>query len=107
MSNQHLIVLVILITIIIVSVLIDNIKKRAYQKGFKAGQNEVTRSMLETSNWLGVLKDKSYYNTLWLFAARYINYGYVSSDSFRKSILELNHEVRITDLSDEQKKELF
>jgi hypothetical protein len=77
------------------------IRATAYLKGYDAGVKEVTRSMLSTATWLGAKEDKSFYNTLWLFASKYRKYKYVCSDSFRSDILSLDNKKRITDLPKE------
>jgi hypothetical protein len=90
--------LIIIALLFINLIIIYTIKDKAYRKGIEKGQFEVVRSMLETATWLGTQKDKSSYNTLWLFASKYKKYGYVSSYIFREKILNVNNSKRITDL---------
>lgn len=77
-------------------------KDKAYKKGFSDGIKEVTRSMLDTSTWLGAKEDKSSHNTLWLFASKYRKYRHVCSDRFRSDFLSLDNSKRITDLPKEE-----
>jgi hypothetical protein len=97
---------IIIASLFINSIIIWYVKDKAYRKGVEKGQFEVVRSMLETATWMGTQKDKSSYNTLWLFASKYKKYGYVSSDNFRAKILSVNHSKRITDLSKEEIKKI-
>ncbi len=97
MDKPTLIILVILISILVIGVTIENIKKRAFRKGYEAGEKEVTRSMLDTATWFGATS-KITYNCLFLFASRYRKYGHVSSDRFRTDFLKLDHKKRIPEL---------
>ena len=74
---------------------------------FKKGEFEVVRSMFDTATWMGTQKDKSSYNTLFLFASKYKKYGYVSSDNFRAKILSVNNSKRITDLPKNELEQLI
>ncbi len=94
--------LIIIALLFINLIIIWTIKDKAYRKGIEKGQFEVIRSMFETATWLGTQKDKSSYNTLWLFASKYKKYGYVSSHNFRAEILSVNNSKRITDLPKEE-----
>ena len=105
MDKLTLIILGILISILVIGVTIENIKKRAFRKGYEAGEQEVTRSMLDTATWFGATS-KITYNCLFLFASRYRKYGHVSSDRFRTDFLKLDHKKRIPDLSIEEREGL-
>lgn len=90
------------LVLIIILILIWNKIDNTYKKGYKAGAEEATRSMLETASWLGAKVDKTSFNTLWLFASKYQKYGYVSSDKFRTDLSKLDNSKRILDLSKEE-----
>lgn len=101
------------LSVIIIALLFINyiiiwyIKDSAYKKGVKKGEFEVVKSMFDTATWMGTQKDKSSYNTLFLFASKYKKYGYVSSDNFRAKILSVNNSKRITDLSKNELEQLI
>ena len=98
-----LIVLGILITALVINVIIGNIKKRAYLKGYKQAEFDITANMLDVATWFG--GRKQIYNSLYLFAVRYRKKNHVSAHYFREDILNLG-ENRITDLSNEKYKQL-
>jgi hypothetical protein len=99
MDKPTLIILGVLISILVIGV---TIKKRAFRKGYEAGEKEVTRSMLDTATWFGATS-KITYNCLFLFASRYRKYGHVSSDKFRTDFLKLDHKKRIPELPIEER----
>jgi len=106
MEKPTLIVLIILVSIIVIVAVIENIKKKAFRKGYESGVQEVTRSMLDTATWFGATS-KITYNCLFLFASRYRKYGHVSSDRFRTDFLKLEHKQRITDLNLDELEEII
>jgi len=94
-----LIVLGILITALVINIVIGNIKKRSYLKGYKQAEFDITANMLDVATWFG--GRKQIYNSLYLFAIRYRNKNHVSAHYFREDILNLG-EKRITDLPKEE-----
>jgi len=102
MNTPTLILLGSLIAILVIVILIGDMKKRAYLKGYKQAEFDITASMFDKATWFGGCS-KITYNVLYLFAANYRKYGHVCADRFREDILKIDHEKRVTDLS---KKEL-
>ncbi|MDK2772134.1 MAG: hypothetical protein KYX68_07930 [Flavobacterium sp.] len=100
MDKPTLIILGILITVLVIMILLDNIKKRAYLKGYKQAEFDLTASLFDNATWFG--GRPLFYNALYLFAAKYRKYGYVSASRFRDDILSVNHEKRVTDLPKEE-----
>lgn len=101
--NYTFIILGILITTLVINVVIGEIKKRAYSKGYKQAEFDLTANMLDVATWFG--GRKQIYNSLYLFAIRYRNKKHVSAHYFREDILNLG-ENRITDLPSEKYKQL-
>jgi len=94
-----------LIVILLIMIIIDNIKKKAYKKGYKDGELAVTRNILDISFWFGA--KPIYYNTLYLFAMRYRKYQHVRADSFREDIYKIDHTERITEMDKEDLENLI
>jgi hypothetical protein len=89
------------LVIFIIYILVGNMKKKAFLKGYKQAEFEVTANMLDVATWFGGCHITTY-NVLRLFAVQHRNLGSVRASSFRDDILKINHEQRITDLSDEE-----
>ena len=106
MDTTMLIILGILIGYLVISVTISNIKKSAFQKGYKTAEFDITAKMLDRATWFGGTS-KIIYNVLYLFAIRYRKKGHVDAHFFREDILKLDHTKRITDLPEEEYKRLF
>lgn len=100
MNTHVLILLGTLIFILVIMVLIGNIKRKSYLKGYKQAEFDVTASLFSTATWFS--SKPIFYNTLYLFAIKYRNKGSVSSDIFREEILKLDTKKRITDLPKEE-----
>jgi hypothetical protein len=100
MDKLTLIILGVLMLIMIIVVIIENIKKRAYLKGYKQAEFDITSSLLDNATWFG--GRPLLYNILYLFAAKYRKYGYVSASRFRDIFLDIDSTKRITDLSKEE-----
>ena len=100
MDKPTLIILGILITILVIMILLDNIKKRAYLKGYKQAEFDITASMLDNATWFG--GRPIFYNTLYLFAVKYRKYGHVSASRFRDDLLGTDSTKRVTDLPKEE-----
>ena len=101
--NYTFITLGILITALIINIVISNIQKRAFLKGYKQAEFDLTANMLDVATWFG--GRKQIYNSLYLFAVRYRNKNHVSAHYFREDILKLG-ENRITDLPNDEYKQL-
>jgi hypothetical protein len=106
MNTPTLILLGGLIFILILQVLIGDIKKRAYRKGYKKAELDITHSMFDKANWFGGTSIITY-NVLYLFAAKYRKWGHVSADRFREDILKLDHKKRVTELSKQELESLI
>jgi len=104
MNTPTIILLGSLIAILVIMILIGDMKKRAYLKGYKQAEFDVTSSLIDKATWFS--SKPIFYNTLYLFAVQYRKYGYVSADRFRDEILKLDHEKRVTDLPKEEYKRL-
>jgi len=100
MNTNEFILPIILVSILLIMIVIGNIKKRAFLKGYKKAEFDITSSMLDNATWFG--GRPIFYNTLYLFAVKYRKYGYVSASRFRDDILEVDHEKRVTDLPKEE-----
>lgn len=100
MNTHALILLGSLVAILVIMIAIDNIKKKAFLKGYKKAEFDVTASLLDNATWFG--GRPIFYNTLYLFAAKYRKYGYVSASRFRDDILSIDQEKRVTDLPKEE-----
>ena len=77
-------------------IVIWTIKDKAYRKGYKKAELDVTHNMLNVATWFGSNKTEIY-NTLYLFAKKYRYSGNVSAEYFRADIFSLKDE-RITDI---------
>lgn len=82
-------------------IIINNIKDKAYQKGYDHGESDVVAKIIDTSYWF-TSADKQIYNTLQLFGLRYKKYRGFIANQFREDILKMDHTKHFTELPKEE-----
>ena len=98
-------IIFIIITLILIFSFLQKLIKNSFSKGFKEGEKEVLRSLMDKSYWFN--QDKKTSNILQLYCLMYTKYGYVSADNFRRIIEEMDHTKRITEIPEDKLKEII
>lgn len=97
MSTTIMIILGLIVFIAIGVMIIQNVREKAYQKGYDHGESDVVARVLSTSYWF-TEKDIKLYNAFQLFGLRYKKYRGILPNQYREDILKMNHDKHFTEI---------